>query len=136
MSTLYEQISAWCIHYQGRHGNTACKAGIEFSTFGESIKEMPCIKRNGHPIGVCPLREFPSHEEVQKEVDLIEAHARELKQLAPLMTQMRIRFKGMSGQDTFKCPTCADGKLTISIAGCNGHTRGICTTAGCHNWIE
>lgn len=33
------------------------------------------------------------------------------------------------------CPCCADGTLTITIAG-NGHTRGQCSTKGCISWIE
>jgi hypothetical protein len=46
------------------------------------------------------------------------------------------RKKYKSGVQTFACPACDVGTLTIAISGYNGHTQGRCSTKGCVSWIE
>lgn len=134
MPSMYEQIGNWCVHFTGID-KEKCDAGMAYCNFGQNFKNMPCIKRNDVPAGVCPLRRFPTHEEISAEVEMREKHSKELKEITPLITSMKIRFKGIGGTEKHKCPTCG-GELTITVSACNGHTRGCCSTADCHCWIE
>ena len=39
--------------------------------------------------------------------------------------------KGHGGQDSLKCPLCADGTLRYSVASVNGHMHAGCTNGCC-----
>ncbi len=44
--------------------------------------------------------------------------------------------QGHGGQSSLKCPVCAAGEITYSVAGVNGHIWGSCSTEGCAKWME
>jgi transcriptional regulator with XRE-family HTH domain len=43
--------------------------------------------------------------------------------------------KGFPGQGNIKCPLC-DKSLSFTVASCNGHVWGCCSTKGCLSWMQ
>ena len=44
--------------------------------------------------------------------------------------------KGNGGSASLPCPICKEGKLTYSVATCNGHVWASCSSKSCVAWIE
>lgn len=84
----------------------------------------------------CPDRDLESWKEVDARNAESEAIAdefiRRLQMLAPFVE--RIKAAGGSGEDP--CIACKTGTLRWSVAPSNRHTRVVCTTDDCLNWIE
>ena len=43
---------------------------------------------------------------------------------------------GNGGAATVDCPVCMTGTIHYTVASCNGHMWGKCTTKGCVAWME
>ncbi len=133
MKTLREQIESGCIHFNGIQNKT-CKAGISY----DSMKPpLPCLRNVSHGLAIpeCPKREWPSEEQIEKELAESEARSNRFMLLTPLLAKIRKDHKGESWRGIEVCPVCK-GKIHISITAYNGHTRGQCETKDCLAWIE
>jgi hypothetical protein len=127
-----------CIHFTGIQNQT-CKANVPYEKArDESTKpyKFACLDAD---TDVCPLREYPTSEQV----DAAEAEMnRRLDQLRVAMPACRADAKskgfgkGHGGQSSIACPVCESGTLRYSVAGYNGHMHGRCTTEGCMSWMQ
>ena len=113
-----------CVHYRSAFAHETCKAGIVFN----KEKRLPCILdlAKGE---TCASYQEPTVEQIEAEIAQMESFSNRLKLLGPILTQV-----ANGERKEFECPMCK-GKLTVSRAS-NGHSRGICSTPSCYNWIE
>lgn len=120
-----------CKHFTGV-SNETCKAGVRY----DDVKPLPCITEylRGKP-RVCDKYEEPSADEVAAYRAMLDASMERHAKAAPVLMELRKKYKGQSWRGTIDCPVC-DGRLHISIAGYNGHMHGRCETAGCLSWME
>jgi hypothetical protein len=132
--TTEEKIRCVCVHFTGI-GVDACKAGVRYDSF-PSDRKIPCIplKSNPNKPGFCLKKRMPTDEEVKATIQMMQDHDREMRSIFPLIAEMKKRHAGTGGMQVVQCPTCG-GKLTMTVAS-NGHTRGRCSTEGCHCWLE
>ena len=128
------QESGTCVHFNGVQ-HDICKAGVAYSTFpGQGI---PCMQdfAKDH---VCELRRFPTPEEIAQKAAAREA-ARQRFELAFGVVKKDMKAKGLrkgkGGGGQVECPACK-GVLAYSVAGCNGHVHGRCSTDGCVWWMQ
>lgn len=142
MKTLAEQIGCRCTHYTGtRTDKEACKAGVVYATVqNKEIKGfagIPCF-REGEAVP-CEKRHFPTPEEVAAEVAEHNASWERLKlgiRAASDDAKKQGYKKGSGGNGFIPCPVCKAGVLYYSVASCNGHMWGKCTTEKCVSWME
>ncbi len=134
MKSLEQQIGGKCIHFNGLV-NKKCDKGITYQDVKEpEVKPFlfPCLKgelRNG---GSCELCEFPSKEEVDKQVK--EINERQKATIGNLVSVKQHYAKTKETSGVLKCQGCG-GELHYAVAKINGHTRATCK--GCEmGWIE
>lgn len=133
-TSLEEKIRSVCVHFTGI-GNDCCKDGVRYDSFPEDRK-LPCVPLRSNPKkpAFCLKKRLPTEQEVTVQVAMMKQHDNEMRAIFPLISEMKKRHAGTGGMQTVQCPTCG-GKLTMTIAS-NGHTRGRCSTDGCHCWLE
>lgn len=44
--------------------------------------------------------------------------------------------KGHGGIGSVSCPRCKTGMVRYTVASCNGHMHGVCSTPFCCSWME
>jgi hypothetical protein len=75
--TEVERNMASCKHFNGVFVNDACRAGVNYhGLLGRGVgcfKAIPCLKDRDDGHVVCPKREFPTHEEAEREAKETEA---------------------------------------------------------------
>lgn len=140
MKSLHDQISDECVHFNG-HQNGKCDEGVSYDSVEDASKKgfarFPCWKE-GESVP-CEKRKFPTEAEVQ---EWLAEHDRRWEMLEKAFAAVRADGdkrgygKGHGGQGAVKCPCCADGELSYSVSGYNGHVHGRCSTAGCVRWMQ
>ena len=143
MRSVADQIREWCVHFNGI-GNTCCKAGINYdSVEGERVAyraNLPCFLDAPKP-GNCPKREFPTEEEVARQVEASNlAVMRTIGARNAIVADIKANHSGdlkanRGIASSCECPICK-GKLYYRRAGCNGHIWARCETEGCVAWME
>lgn len=140
MKSLAEQIGCRCVHFNGMM-NKACDAGVVYATVkNEDVKGFaahPCWREGeSNP---CEKRHYPTAEEVAAEVAERNASWERLK-LGMAATQADAKAKGLKkgngGAGKVECPVCKTGELHYTVAGCNGHMWGKCSTPNCVSWMQ
>lgn len=135
--TLKEQIAGRCVHFNGIQ-NKACEAGVNYDQFAG---KLPCLKSRlfsgqnrpaAHP---CDKQQFPSDEQVAKELAEHAAAEEKFMKLTPLLREMKAKHRKTGFSGVVECPVCK-GKLSLGVSSYNGHTRGKCETKDCLAWIE
>lgn len=127
----------WCKHYQARREGNVCKKGVNYDELAIDMEKgffhsAPCFYRNHANSCLCPLVEYPSQEELQKDEYEIQAVIKRTMVVIPLIDEAA--KSAPSG--TMECPCCKTGALYWSKASYNGHRRARCTTEGCINFME
>lgn len=125
MKTLTEQIADKCIHFNGMM-NSACKKGILYDDVkikSESPYKIPCMLNTGMSGGTCASCEFPSAEDVAKEVAEIESMGGDSVKAMILVKDHYKKTRQMFGN--LVCPAC-NGNLSYAIVEYNGHARILC----------
>lgn len=134
--SLEEQIAGSCVHFTGIQNKT-CKAGIAYASFEARGFAKPCFNRT--PEQACASCHFPTPEEVAAEVAAHEASYKRMElALTAVDTDRKAKGlrKGHGGGSSLPCPVCGTGTLGYSVAGCNGHIHGCCSTEGCVRWMQ
>ena len=127
-----------CKHFNGIQ-NKICKAGINMRELAGGddsgwTKRLPCLPNNPDKVE-CLKFELRSQEEIDaEEKDFEEARGR-MREVGPIVDQIKKEHKGESWGGIVECPWC-QGKLHLSHAAVNGHVWGQCETKGCLNWME
>lgn len=144
MKTLKQQIETKCIHFNGIM-EKRCRAGMVYDEIDAGNRvayraKLPCHKPDKHlPEGetqcACPHVEFPSEEEVQRQLDDHEAHIKKMRLALEVIDPIRKEQEGKNWRGVIECPNCK-GKLHVSHAACNGHVHAKCETEGCVAWME
>lgn len=142
MKSLADQIGGKCVHFSGINGeNSACRAGVIYATVrGEKIPGLagyPCF-REGEAVP-CDKRRFPTREEVDANVAERKAYWNQLKLGIGAAADDAKKHgfkKGNGGCGSLPCPVCKTGTLRYSVANCNGHMHGRCSTNGCVAWMQ
>lgn len=67
-----------------------------------------------------------------------EAHGTFMKALDAVMADVKAKElgQGKGGSGSVPCPVCGTGQILYSVASCNGHVWGHCTTKGCVTWMQ
>ena len=136
-----------CRHFRGMMNDHPCALGIDIRQLVGGpdtgwATRAPCR----HIYGMRTTSDQPrvpcDHYRgvTQAEKDEVEAEmAKHLERLIiaqPVVDAFRLRHKRENAQETVVCPTGCGGRLTLSIAACNGHVSGRCSTPGCLAWME
>ena len=131
-STVREQIANRCLHFNGVQNDT-CKAGVCYEGF-KFVKKLPCLRSLAGDT-TCEKRQWLTEEQVNAEAADLERRAAKFMKLMPLIKRIKKEHEGQSWSGVETCPEC-QGRLHLSIAGCNGHVHGCCETEGCLKWME
>jgi hypothetical protein len=130
-------MSTWCKHYSGTR-NDKCRVGktyVELVEGGRSpgwIRRLPCFQESS-TIETCGERVFPTPEEIELRKKGLRAR---LIYMGQALDEINAQHKSDGKfQGTIPCPECG-GVLKYSIAQCNGHIWGYCTTKGCLSWMQ
>ena len=61
-----------------------------------------------------------------------------MKGLSAVMADVKAKAlgPGSGGSGSVPCPDCGTGHILYSVASCNGHVWGQCTTKGCLTWMQ
>lgn len=145
--TLAEQIASKCVHFTGL-GRGPCKKGMNYNDVDRGMRieyrsGLPCFKPdkdaleklNGRQQCHCPHVQFPSDEEVQRQVRDYQEQMKKFTVALAAVEPIRKKYKGSDFQGVIECPVCK-GKLHIRHSGYNGHVWANCETKECVNWIE
>lgn len=146
--SLRSQIADTCIYFNGTM-NKSCKAGMVYDEVDKGLRVayragLPCHKPDrddlerldGKPQCPCAKREFPSEEEIQRQLAVHEKHKQMFMATLPLIARIKKEHAGHNWKGIEECPVCK-GKLHMSCAGSyNGHVWGQCETKGCLSWME
>lgn len=123
MKTLEQQIADKCIHFTGIM-DKACKAGVEYDSFGEvKMGVIPCIKGG---TATCDKCEYPSAEGVIKQLEEIKKDGTK-----GLMILLHVKAHHKKNGGNGGVILCCNGDHTLrySVAP-NGHFWVSCET--CH----
>ncbi len=139
----------WCIHYlgisDGKGGfRTKCEKGIEYSIFKEPgtgfTGRAPCFlnDRGESKPGAMPCEHLrrPTPDEISAHKQWMDQRIKLITVALQASADFRKANKGKSNSTTIDCPACKTGKLSMTIAACNGHVHGHCSTEGCVSWME
>jgi hypothetical protein len=134
--SLADQHMARCRFFTGIQHET-CKQGFRYDEVRDetrkALNRLPCFA-NGGDEPPCEKREFPSRAEaVEHERAANERFANVCIARAAIVDHTK-KARGVDG--VMPCPICADGQLRYSVAACNGHIHGSCTTPDCVSWME
>lgn len=139
MKSLAEQIGCKCVHFNGMMNKT-CDAGVVYATVkNEAVKGFaghPCF-REGEAVP-CEKRHYPTPEEIAASVAESEASSKRLMlglRAASESAKAKGFKKGNGGAGKVECPVCKTGEIHYTVAGCNGHLWGRCSTEGCVSWM-
>lgn len=139
-----EKIASRCVHFNGLMNKT-CKAGIVYDEIDKDNRmlyraKLPCHKPDKYlPEGEsqchCPSLEFPSKEQIEKELKEDEERTNKIILAMEAVKPIRKEHKGKDWTGTITCPVC-QGELHVSHAKYNGHIMAQCETDDCVRWIE
>ena len=133
MKTLREQISDKCKYFNGIM-NTSCEAGINYKDVelpNVKPKKFPCIKNSPFRGGTCDKVEFPSVDEVDKQVlEIIDEGKKSMT--AYKLVKNHIDKTG-ERQGFINCPECG-GKLNYTSKSMNNHIWAKCKCG--LGWME
>lgn len=119
--SLEEQITGRCRHFTGIMSKE-CKAGIEYSSFGKIMMNIPCLSGS---VMKCPSASFPTPEEAKAEVAKIQDHS---SKALFLMTAAKDQYiKSKKPVDAFNCPNC-NQLARYQRMPSNGHFWVACNT--------
>ena len=143
-----------CVHFNGvnfTNKSHKCKAGVVIADVAvkkpfkyqydgkgpvyTSGYSLPCLKHSD-PTGVCESskRKFPTPEEIENHKQEVAKVLGGVMIARAAITAKEGKKRGVAGR--IDCPVCKTGKLSYSIAGCNGHIHAACSTKGCVRWME
>lgn len=137
-----------CIHYTGVFGPgmkcvETCNAGVNYRDLAGGdgpgwIAKIPCTPPIGHSKiedqVACPLRQLPTDEQIRLWNEYIDKRVFGMLNARSLCVE-DAKKNGCS-HGSIKCPSCDAGEVRYSIAECNGHVWGQCSTKGCLSWME
>lgn len=130
----------WCIHYRApSNNNETCEAGIRYDSMTGTFATRPCFLDNGKSkpeATECPLLRRPTAEEIKTHEEWVKSRIERLSSVMLAICHWRKENKGKSARTAIECPACKTGTLNLSIAACNGHVHGRCSTEGCVSWKE
>lgn len=145
--SLHDQIAGKCIHFNGIQNKT-CRAGVCYDELDKENRmayraALPCWKPDaeslerlaGKPQCQCAHVEFPTEEEVQRQLAEHDKHMGKMMMALTAVDPIRKKYKGKDFVGVIECPVCK-GKLHVSHAAYNGHVHAKCETADCVAWME
>jgi hypothetical protein len=123
MKSLNEQILNRCIHFNGIM-NKCCKAGVNYDDFRGQDRpfKFPCLKQGGN----CSLSQFPTIEDVEKEVAVIDEITERTMSAYGTIKNHFNNTKQRQG----KLPCSCGGELSFSVAELNDHVWARCSKCG------
>lgn len=138
-----------CKHYRGllNARSEPCAAGVNIpqlignTDMGWALK-IPCVYHEGPPVisqearVPCDRFQTQTAREKAEEEEFFAKQIERMMLAADTVDAFRSRHKRQNAKETVDCPTGCGGRLTMSIAACNGHVWGRCSTAGCLAWME
>ena len=135
----FERRIATCVHFNGTV-NDCCKANVNYRKhcagpdFGWSLR-LPCLPPDERSTSIesCDLFQATGREAVESESRERDRYTARVRVARTAIIEATEGRRGTEGE--IDCPSC-DGKLRYSIAGCNGHIWGQCSTEGCARWME
>lgn len=120
MESLHDQIANRCVHFNGVM-EKVCKAGISYRDVrDETMKPygFPCLKTGG----MCDKCQFPTEEEVRKEIEEIQ-----IGSSWALSTLLKVKEEIKIGEHGYGSMPCdCGGTIHYSVAEINGHARAAC----------
>lgn len=122
-----------CKNFNGTIHNE-CDAGVNYDTVKDASSSpyrWPCMDDGAHL--PCPLREYPTTEEVDAEDKHITKLLSDVTTTRKLITDQTKGKRNVQG--AVDCPVCNTGKVRYSVA-YNGHIHAQCSTEKCVQWIE
>lgn len=134
MKSLKEQIENKCIHFTGMI-NKECKKGVKYEDVKVKTErpfKIPCLLDSDLGTGSCAFCEFPSPEQVKKEVDEIKERGR--KMMGAYSAVKGHYEKHKKRKNKMECPDCK-GDLHYTVAKINGHIWAKCSGCGL-GWME
>lgn len=145
--SLHDQIAGRCVHFTGL-SKGKCEAGMSYDEVDKDMRivyraGLPCLKPDecdlgrldGRPQCHCPHLQFPTEEEVQKEIDMWAEQTKKMTMALEIIDPIRKAQKGKNWRGVLECPNCK-GKLHVTHAAMNGHVHAHCETKGCVSWME
>ncbi len=133
MNSIEKQITNKCIHFTGLT-NKECSVGVKYKDVevrdSRPIK-IPCLKDSLLSGGTCIKAEYPTEEEVEKQVAEI-MKDNEMQMNAYLVVKQYIEKTGVKLGKVI-CPSCG-GNLHYTQAESNGHIWGNCKCG--IGWME
>ena len=134
MISLKEQIANKCIHFNGLQSKQ-CKKGIDYSDVQVKSSrpyKVPCLLHENMNGGECEHCEFPSNNEVKKQVDEICNYgAKTIKAYQAIKSHYE---KTKEAKGKIECTECG-GELHYTVASVNGHIWAKCSGCGMV-WME
>ncbi len=128
-----------CVHFTGIQHH-ACKACVPYATvMGTGLHGLPCIHANSGP--GCDSYLEPTAEQIAEHDTKVKASLARFLGVMPAVNEWRAaqgwsKKNRVSASGTVPCGACGTGTIHLSMAGCNGHVWGKCTTVGCVEWVE
>lgn len=138
-----------CKHFTGIYRDECCGAGVNYRALvggpdlGWAIR-LPCTPllmkhAKAEDVVTCDKRESWTREEAEQRIDK-RAAAMERFFSAHKAAKADAKAKGYrtghAGAGELSCPACEGGTLRYTVAACNGHMHGACSTKGCASWME
>lgn len=141
-----------CIHYTGclNPRAPACKAGVNYREhvggdgFGW-VRRLPCFKlTDSDPAAIvkCNLFQEASAEQIAAHEAEVAATIKKFMTAYSGNVRKWREQQGWSKQNkasatgTVPCESCGTGTIHLTMAACNGHVWGKCTTDSCVSWME
>lgn len=139
-----KRLMATCVHFRGVSHET-CHAGVNLhEQFGEGpgcFANIACTQAYPNdfvPMKQCPLVKYPTRAEAEeKEKERAEQQKKAMEAVIAAHEDAKAKGfgRGRGGVGEVKCPLCSQGMIRYSVASCNGHMHGRCTS-GCVSWME
>jgi len=133
MKTMNEQIANKCIHFNGLM-NKVCDAGVKYKDVevkdARPIK-IPCLKDSLLSGGTCLKSEYPSEEDVKKQIEEIQKEGQKTMTAYKAIKDNIEKTGEMHGK--IECPSCG-GNLHYNSASLNGHIWAKCKCG--LGWME
>lgn len=122
-----------CKYFTGVQ-NKECEKGVLYAQFQRQAdgQRLPCLA-SGKDLP-CEHRQYPTKEEIEAEEKMFDEIIKESKAARAAVLKHSGGKRGVAG--SIPCTKCKTGTLHYSIAACNGHIHGRCTTAECLSWME
>jgi hypothetical protein len=140
-------MSTFTCRYFNGIMNDKCAAGVAYDSVrcvaaSPAQTRLPCIciAQHGDQTVVqrktaCAKYEAETDDDRAAEEKAHQESMARFQKLRPLTDRIRRENKGKSWRGVETCPIC-QGRIFLSIAGCNGHMHGRCETTGCVSWME